>query len=286
MNVAASLKRSKSLRRGVAAGAGVLALTAAGVLTGMSASAAPAHHAQSKSTPEPTIVLEHGAFEDGSSWTGVIKRLQDDGYPVVAAADPLEGVASDAAYLRSVVDHVQGNVILVGHSYGGNVISEAAANDPKVKGLVYAAGLIPEVGETANQLIGQFPGSTLSSAVEPVPFTLPDGTKGTDLYVQTDKYHHQFAADVPAGQAAVMAATQRPINAAALDEKATAAAWHQLPVWSIITTQDLNIPLATQEFMAKRAHAHITEVNSSHAVTVSHPDTVTNVIEQAAATTK
>jgi pimeloyl-ACP methyl ester carboxylesterase len=270
MNVVASLKRSRSLRRGVAAGTGVLALTAAGVLTfGTSASASPAHRPAAET--KPTIVLEHGAFDDASSWNGVIQRLQKDGYPVVAPADPLRGVAS--------------NVFLVGHSYAGELISQAGANDPKVKGLVYAAALVPDVGETANQLIGQFPGSTLSSAVEPVPYTLPDGTKGTDLYVQADKYHHQFAADVPANQAALMEATQRPIDAAALDEKTTAAAWKTLPSWDIITKQDVNIPVAAQEFMAKRAHAHITEVNSAHAVPVSHPGVVTNVIEQAARAT-
>lgn len=284
MNVVASLKRSRSLRRGVAAGTGVLALTAAGVFTfGPSASASPAHRPAAQ--PKPTIVLEHGAFDDASSWNGVIQRLQKEGYPVVAPADPLRGVASDSAYLRSVIDHIQGNVILVGHSYGGELISQAGADEPKVKALVYAAALVTDVGETANQLIGQFPGSTLSAAVEPVPYTLPDGTKGTDLYVAADKYHHQFAADVPADQAALMEATQRPIDAAALDEKTTAAAWKTLPSWDIITKQDVNIPVAAQEFMAKRAHAHVTEVNSAHAVPVSHPDVVAKVIEQAARAT-
>jgi pimeloyl-ACP methyl ester carboxylesterase len=282
MNVVASLKSSRSLRRGAAAGAGVLALTAAGVFAfGPSASASAAHDA----APKPTVVLEHGAFDDGSSWNGVIQRLQKDGYPVVAPADPLRGVASDSAYLRSVLDHIQGPVVLVGHSYGGEIISQAGAGDPEVKALVYAAGLIPDVGETANQLIGKFPGSTLSAAVEPVPYTLPDGTTGTDLYVQADKYRSQFAADVPKSQAALMEATQRPIDAAALDEKTTAAAWKNIPSWDIITKQDVNIPPAAQEWMAKRAHAHITEVKSSHAVPVSHPETVTKVIEQAARAT-
>jgi pimeloyl-ACP methyl ester carboxylesterase len=279
MNVVASFKRSRSLRRGVAAGTGALALTAAGVLTfGTSASATPQHQTQ----PKPTILLEHGALTDGSSWNGVIERLQHDGYPVIAPANPLRGVAGDSAYLRGVIDHIQGNVILVGHSYGGETITQAGADEPKVKALVYAAGLIPAVGESANQLIGQFPGSTLAENIEPVPYTLPDGTKGTDLYLKADKYHHQFAADVPAKTAALMEAAQRPINAAALDDKTTAAAWQTKPSWDIITNQDLNIPPAAQEFMAKRAHAHITKVNSSHAVPVSHPDTVTKVIEQAA----
>lgn len=281
MNVA-SLKRSRSLRRGVIAGAGVLTVTAAGAFTfGASASATASHNTQ----PKPTIVLEHGAFEDASSWDGVIQRLQNDGYPVVAAADPLRGVASDAAYLRSVVDHIQGNVILVSHSYGGEIIGQAGANDPKVKALVYAAALIPAVGENANQLLTQFPGSTLPDALDPAPYTLPDGTTGTDLYVKADKYHQQFAADVPASKAALMEATQRPIDQAALGENVTAAAWTDVPCWDIITNQDPNIPPAAQEFMAERAHAHITKVNSSHSVAVSHPDVVTKVIEQAASAT-
>jgi pimeloyl-ACP methyl ester carboxylesterase len=281
MNVA-SLKRSTHLRRGAVAGAGVLALTAAGVLAfGTSASASGSH----SGAPKPTIVLEHGAFADASSWNGVIERLESDGYQVVAPANPLRSVASDAAYLRSVVDHIQGPVVLVGHSYGGSVISEAATNDPKVTALVYAAAFLPAPGESASGLTGQFPGSTLGAAVEPVPYTLPDGTEGTDLYIKKDAFHHQFAADVPRNQADLMAATQRPITQAALDEKATSAAWKTTPSWDIITTQDLNIPQAAQEFMAKRAHAHVTEVKSSHAVPVSHPGVVTRVIEEAARAT-
>jgi pimeloyl-ACP methyl ester carboxylesterase len=280
MNVA-SLKGSRYLRRGAIAGAGVLALTAAGASTfGTSASATASHNTQPK--PKPTIVLEHGAFEDASSWNGVIQRLHNDGYPVVAPADPLRGVASDAAYLRSVVDHIQGNVILVSHSYAGEIIGQAGANDPKVKALVYAAALIPAVGENANQLLTQFPGSTLPDALDPVPYTLPDGTTGADLYVKADKYHQQFAGDVPANEAALMEATQRPIDQAALVENVTAAAWTNVPSWDIITNQDPNIPPAAQEFMATRAHAHITRVNSSHSVAVSHPDVVAKVIEQAA----
>jgi pimeloyl-ACP methyl ester carboxylesterase len=281
MNVT-SLKRSTHLRRGAVAGAGVLALTAAGVLAfGTSASATGSHSGAQK----PTIVLEHGAFADASSWNGVIERLESDGYQVVAPANPLRSVAGDAAYLRSVVDHIQGPVVLVGHSYGGSVISEAATSDPKVTALVYAAAFLPAPGESASGLTGQFPGSTLGAAVEPVPYTLPDGTEGTDLYIKRDAFHHQFAADVPRNQADLMAATQRPITQAALDEKATSAAWKTTPAWDIITTQDLNIPQAAQEFMAKRARAHVTEVKSSHAVAVSHPGVVTRVIEEAARAT-
>ncbi|WP_051969763.1 alpha/beta fold hydrolase [Kitasatospora azatica] len=235
---------------------------------------------------KPTVVLEHGAFADASSWDGVIAKLRRDGYPVVAAANPLRGPASDAAALRSLVDHIKGPVVLVGHSYGGSVISEAAVGEPRVKALVYVAAFLPAPGESALQLTNQFPGSTLPGTLDPVPYAFADGSTGTDLYIQQDKFRAQFAADVPAGQAALAAATQRPIAQAALTEKATAAAWQTVPSWDIITTQDLNIPPAAQRFMAERAHAHTTEVAASHSVAVSHPDLVAGVIEKAARATR
>lgn len=235
---------------------------------------------------KPTIVLEHGAFADASSWDGVIEDLSREGYPVVAAANPLRSPSSDAAALRALINHIKGPVILVGHSYGGSVISEAAAGDPQVKALVYVAAFLPAPGETALELTNLYPGSTLPNALDPVPFTNADGSTGTDLYIRQDKFRHQFAADVPAGQAALMADTQRPIAQAALAEKATVAAWETIPSWDMVTTQDLNIPAAAQEFMAQRAHAHTTEVAASHSVAVSHPDLVADVIEQAARATR
>lgn len=235
---------------------------------------------------KPTIVLEHGAFADASSWNGVISRLEADGYPVVAAANPLRGPAQDATALRSVLDHVKGPKILVGHSYGGSVISEAAAHRSDVKGLVYVAAFLPAPGETALELTNKYPGSTLPDALDPVPVTNPDGTKGTDLYIQQDKFRHQFAADVPRNTAALAAAGQRPIAQAALEEKATDAAWKTIPSWDIVTTQDLNIPAQAQRFMAHRAHARTTEVAASHSVAVSHPGVVTHVIEDAARSTR
>lgn len=265
---------------------GVAAAAVLGTFAATASANGASHTSSASSKAKPTIVLEHGAFADGSSWNGVIQRLTADGYPVVAPADPLRGPASDAAALRSVLDHIAGPKILVGHSYGGSVISEAATNDPQVKGLVYVAAFLPAPGESASELTGKFPGSTLSSALDAVPYTLPDGTSGTDLYVQQAKFRHQFAADVPAAQAALMAAEQRPIAQSALDEKATSAAWKQKPSWDVITTQDLNIPAAAQRFMAERAHAHTTEVAASHSVAVSHPDVVAHVIEEAARATQ
>ncbi len=235
---------------------------------------------------KPTIVLEHGAFADASSWNAVIEELRANGYPVVAAANPLRGPANDAAALRSVLDHVAGPKILVGHSYGGSVISVAGANDPQVKALVYVAAFLPALGETALELTNKYPGSTLPGALDPTPFTLPDGTAGTDLYIKPGTFHRQFAADVPAGTAALMAATQRPIAQSALEEKTGAAAWKDKPTWAVITTQDLNIPVEVQRYMAKRAHAHSIEVRASHSVAVSQPKTVAGVIEKAARATR
>ncbi|MFF3249405.1 alpha/beta fold hydrolase, partial [Streptomyces sp. NPDC002870] len=240
----------------------------------------------SVSEPKPTIVLEHGAFADASSWNGVIERLQKSGYRVVAAANPLRGPASDAAYLRTVVDRIEGPVVLVGHSYGGTVISDAAAgHEDKVTALVYIAAFIPEAGETSLGLSNKYPGSTLGNVIEAVPYSLPGGASGNDIYIKTDKFRQQFAADVPAGEAALMAAGQRPIAATALEEKSTKTAWKTIPSWSLIATQDLNIPPAAQRFMSQRAHAHTVEVNASHAVSVSRPDAVTRIIQQAATTT-
>ncbi|WP_050629797.1 alpha/beta fold hydrolase [Bradyrhizobium viridifuturi] len=232
-------------------------------------------------TLTPTIVLVHGAFEDGSIWNKVIERLQRAGYPVVAFANPLMGVAIDAAYLRSVLGRIQGPVILAAHSYGGAVITEAGT-DPKVKGLVYAAAVMPAAGEAASNLLERFPGSTFPASVEAVTYSLPDGTNGTYLLYQSDKFHSNVAADVPASEAATMLATQRPMNLAALTETLTSAAWVSKPSWQIRTLQDLAIPLAEQKFEADRAKSHVVEVNASHAVTVSNPDVVADVIVRAA----
>lgn len=263
----------------VTAGLALGAFALSGTANGATETAKPAD------TAKPTIVLEHGAFADGSSWNGVISRLKADGYPVVAAANPLRGPASDAAALRSVLDHLKGPKIVVGHSYGGNVISEAATNDPDVKALVYVAAFLPAPGESALELTNKYPGSTLPGTLDPVTYQQTEGSTVTDLYIQQDKFRHQFAADVPAKQAALMAAEQRPIAQSALEEKATTAAWKAIPSWDIVTTEDLNIPPAVQRFMAKRAHAHTTEVAASHSVAVSHPRLVTDVIERAARAT-
>jgi pimeloyl-ACP methyl ester carboxylesterase len=230
---------------------------------------------------KPVIVLVHGAFADASSWNGVVEILQKDGYFVVAAANPLRGVKSDGAQIASLVGDLKAPVVLVGHSYGGNVITEAANGRSNVKALVYVGAFAPDSGETVAELAGKFPGGTLGPALAP-PVELADGSK--DLYVLQSKFHAQFAADVPAGQAALMAATQRPIAAAALNEKTGDAAWKNIPSWFIYGDADKNIPPAAMAFMAKRAQAKDVVVvkGASHAVMVSHANAVARLIEKAA----
>jgi pimeloyl-ACP methyl ester carboxylesterase len=258
-----------------------IGLSVAAVTLPTAAGAAPDHPVR------PTIVLEHGAFADAASWDGVVARLQRAGYPVVSAANPLRGPATDAAYLRSVLGHIDGPVVLVGHSYGGTVISQAAAGlEDKVKALVYIAAFLPDTGESSIGLTNKFPGSTLGQAVESVNYSLPAGGQGADVYIQQEKFRSQFAADVPKDKAGLMAAGQRPIAAAALEEKSTRAAWKTIPSWSLVTTEDRNIPVAAQRFMSARAKARTTTIDASHAVSVSRPEAVTRVVEQAARTVR
>ncbi|MFH9403951.1 alpha/beta fold hydrolase [Streptomyces sp. NPDC017638] len=229
-----------------------------------------------------TVVLIHGAFADASSWSGVVERLQRRGHRVLAPALPLRGLASDAAYIRSVLDSVTGPVVLVGHSYGGAVISQAAADAPHVKALVYVAAFVPEVGESALQLTDRFPGSTLGQATVTQYYPLPDGGQGEELVIKKDLFRRQFAAGVPVRTAQVMAAGQRPIALAALREPATAAAWKTIPSWYLVATEDRNIPPAAERWMAERARARTVTVRAPHAVSVSDPGPVTDLILSAA----
>ncbi|WP_285420212.1 alpha/beta hydrolase [Pseudomonas sp. efr-133-TYG-5] len=230
---------------------------------------------------KPTVVLVHGAFADSSSWNGVVKILQQDGYPVIAAANPLRSLKGDAQSVADVLATIKTPVVLVGHSYGGPVISAAAYGNANVKGLVYVAALAPEAGETVAGLAGRFPGSTLGPTLA-APVALQDG--GKDLYIQQDKFHDQFAADVPNAAAQLMAATQRPVTEAALNEAAGEPAWKSIPSWFVYGDQDKNIPPQAMAFMAQRAHARQTVVvkGASHVVMVSNPKTVAHLIESAA----
>jgi pimeloyl-ACP methyl ester carboxylesterase len=228
-----------------------------------------------------TVVLVHGAFADASSWSGVIRVLQKDGYHVIAAAIPMRGVESDATVVSDMLSTLPPPVVLVGHSYGGSVISEAANGHENVKALVYVSAFAPEAGETAAGLSSKFPGSTLGPTLA-TPISLTGG--GMDLYIDQKKFRAQFAADVSIAEAGVMAATQRPIAEAALNELSPMPAWKNIPAWSIYGDQDKNIPPKALAFMAERANSRQTVVvkGASHVVMVSNPMKVARLIEAAA----
>ncbi|MEV6800363.1 alpha/beta hydrolase [Micromonospora rifamycinica] len=228
----------------------------------------------------PTVVLVHGAFAESASWDGVIAGLLGAGYPAVALANPLRGVRHDADHLRAVLTGIGGPVVLVGHSYGGMVISNVPAAGTGVTALVYVGAFAPEPGESAADLAGQFPGSSLGETLAPV--ALPDG--GTDLYIRQDRYHHQFAADSTAQRAAVMAVTQRPITEAALNEPSGEPAWRSLPSWFLFGSEDLNIPVAAHRFMAERAGSRRTVElpGGSHTVAIPEAARLVDLIREAA----
>jgi pimeloyl-ACP methyl ester carboxylesterase len=275
------LKFRTSKARFALAGLAVAALVAAPSAVAAASTGSPAHPAASPAplAAKPTIVLEHGAWADGSSWSGVVTRLQRDGYTVDVPPNPLRGPASDSAYLASYLATVPGPVVLVGHSYGGFVTTNAATGDKNVKALVYVDAYIPAQGDTLNSLTAQFPGSQITqAALNFVPS--PGGV--TDVYIKPALFRGILANDLPASQAAELAATQRPIAASALAEVSGPPAWATIPSWDVIGTADHAIPPAAQEFMAARAHATVTKVDASHLSMISHPDTVANVIEAAA----
>jgi len=250
-------------------------ILAATTILATSATAAPAP------APKPTIVLVHGAFADSSSWNGVVAELTRDGYPVVAAANPLRGPASDAAYVASIVKSIGGPVVLVGHSYGGTVITEAAVGTANVTGLIFVSAFAPEVGESSFELAGKFPGSVLNGVLAK-PVTTPDGHH--DLYIRTDQFAAAFAGDLPVAPAQIAAFAQRPLTLEAGTEKVTAAAWKTRPSWYIYGEKDLAIPPAAMAFMAARVHARKVEIvpGASHVVMISHPHEVARLIEEAA----
>jgi pimeloyl-ACP methyl ester carboxylesterase len=231
---------------------------------------------------KPIIVLVHGAFAESSSWDGVIQSLQERGYTTMAVANPLRSLSGDAEYVAGIINNFEAPVVLVGHSYGGMVITKAASNNEKVKALVYVAAFAPDDGENAIALSTRFPGSTLGESLWPIP--LADGT--IDLYIHWDKFHHQFAADVAVDKTLLMGTTQRPVRDVALSEDfAGTPAWQLVPSWFALAELDQNIPIALQHFMAERAQAQeVVEVKgASHALSVSHPEEVADLILRAAA---
>ena len=228
--------------------------------------------------PKPTIVLVHGGWADSSSWNAVTQRLQNDGYTVIAAANPLRNFQTDAAYLSSVLATISGPIVLVGHSVGGVLITNAATGNPNVKALVYVAAFAPDQGETVGQLLVMNPGSQAA----PPNLTFRPYPNGVDVYITPSAFHSVFCADLPATTAAVMAANQRPIDAAALGEPSGVPAWKTIPSWYLVASNDQAIPPATERFMAKRAGATTVEIPSSHVAMISHPAVVTDLILSAA----
>jgi pimeloyl-ACP methyl ester carboxylesterase len=258
-------------------------LAIAGLVTPLSqiASAGTVEAAAAGHGPKPSIVLVHGAWADTSSWNGVIQRLQADGYTVYAPPDPLQGLRYDSAYLADFLHSISGPIVLVGHSYGGAVITNAATGDPQVKALVYVDAFAPAQGQTLEQLLASRPGSCAVPAnLTVVPF--PGAPSGVgDAYIKQSAFPGCMADGLPAAEARVLAVTQLPIATIALTQKTGVPAWKTIPSWAVVGTADHAIPPALQLAMAHRAHAHITEVDAPHLSMVSDPGTVTNVILQA-----
>jgi pimeloyl-ACP methyl ester carboxylesterase len=269
---------------------GAAALVAAGAAVAVPAAAAPNPSAGAVTThvgqthqEKPTVVLVHGALADSSSWNGVIKRLTHDGYPVRAVANPLRGLPTDAAAAKDVLRSIDGPIVLVGHSCGGAVITEAAAGNPDVKALVYLAALVPDKGEPASgpsDIPVEHPLPPLP--VAQVTTVAADGTKSVDTCIKQEQFAKRFAAGVDPVTAAAMAVTQRPLDARANESTTTAAAWHDIPSYYLTAAKDQIIEPEKERCFAKRAKAHAEEIHSSHAVMVSHPGAVTRLIEEAA----
>jgi pimeloyl-ACP methyl ester carboxylesterase len=225
----------------------------------------------------PTIVLVHGAFGDASNWRPVFDRLDGDGHTVVAPPNPLRGIPYDASHTVSVIDQLDGPVVLVGHSYGGAVVTVAGSSD-KVAGLVYVAGLAPDEGESVNDLQGRFPSLAMGPLVRPTP--LPDGS--VEASIDPARFHEVFCPDVPAADAAFMAISQRPVSATAFDDPATAAAWRTKPSWAVFGTADRPVAPELHRFSYDRASSTVTEVeDASHFLMLSQPDVVAGVIREA-----
>ncbi|HEU4926959.1 MAG TPA: alpha/beta hydrolase [Vicinamibacterales bacterium] len=259
-----------------------VALAAASLVASALTTTSMASSQTKQPSPEPTVILVHGAFADASGWSDEIRQLQNDGYTVLAPANPLRGIAADAAYIRSVLATISGPIVLVGHSYGGAVITNAASGNPNVKALVYIAAFAPDEGETLGAANAGSQDTLLTpDALEIRPYPLPGGGTGADAYIKVDRFHEIFAADLPTPVTDVMARTQRPLEASVLGEPTHNPAWKTIPSWFLLPTADRVIGTDAERAMAMRAGSQITEVRASHAVMVSQPTKVTKLIEEA-----
>ena len=261
-------------------------LAIAGTLIPVGVASAHAASASPNAAAKPTIVLVHGAWADGSSWDGVAGILQHDGYTVDVAPNPLRGLTYDTSYLKDYLASISGPIVLVGHSYGGAVITDAATGNANVKALVYDDAYLPALGENITTL------STAQSALAPagtnptsvfklVQYPDPPAANVVDTYLLPSVVAADFAPDVSPAEQALLTATQSPTSLAALMQPSTQPAWKTIPSWDVIGRQDKIIPEAAQLMMAHRAGSHITEINSSHVSLISHPGEVAAVILKA-----
>jgi pimeloyl-ACP methyl ester carboxylesterase len=228
----------------------------------------------------PTIVLVHGAWGDATAFDGVIRALHDRGFVTIGFANPLRDLTSDAARLATLLRSLSGSIVLVGHSYGGAVISNAATGNEQVRALVYLNGWMPDEGESIQSLIESdiFRGSLIPDALRPLPFADSDGSEGVDLYLDQDLFPAAFCGDVDAGTAAVMAAAQRPWSAGAAAAPSGMPAYRSIRSWYLLGTEDRAIPPAAQRFMAERGGCTIEEIPASHASMVSQPEAAARLI--------
>jgi pimeloyl-ACP methyl ester carboxylesterase len=232
----------------------------------------------------PTVVLVHGAFADGSSWNGVIERLQAEGVEVTAPPNPLRGISHDSAYIGSLIEQIPGPVIAVGHSYGGAVITNAASGANNVVGLVYVAAFAPDEGERLGEIEDDSRDSVLNTTLMPLNYPTGEGNEtAVEFAIDPEKFHDAFAADLPEEQTAVMAVTQRPVAESAFSEPNGEPAWKKVPSWAVVATGDKAAGTDVVRSMAERAGATITEAEGSHVIMVSKPQVVAEAILTAVA---
>jgi pimeloyl-ACP methyl ester carboxylesterase len=277
------MRAVRHARRRIAALTAAAAATGLLVTAGIAGSAPASAGTTTASGPKPSVVLVHGAWADSSSWDAVVSQLQHDGYTVYVPPNPLLGLSYDSAYIRDFLHTISGPIILVGHSYGGAVITNAATGDKQVKALVYVDAFAPAQGQTIGQLVAAHPGSCVLPPANVTAQPYPGAPAGAvDVYIKQDVFPSCMANGLPASEAAVLAATQRPLSSIALTQKSGVAAWKTIPSWAVIGTADHAIPPAELLAMAQQAHAHITIIpGAPHLSMISNPGTVTRVILEA-----
>ena len=284
-----SLNQLSTATRRLALGAALGLAATLTIVFGLSPLALASPKTPSQTSPKPTIVLVNGAWANSASWNGVIGRLQAEGYTVFAPPNPLRSLQGDSATIADFLKTISGPIVLVGHSYGGMVITNAANGIANVKALVYVDAFAPAQGESAFGLTAKYPGSLLTSAPTSEVFravSYPGAPKGDAMvYVNPSFFMKGFANDLTAKEGAVAEATQNPVTLSAVEAPSGPPAWAHIPSWDVVGTIDKAIPEAAQMFMANRAHAHITEVHAGHLSMVSQPAVVANVIESAAEAT-